>query len=357
MSALATPILYRNITLPYNDDDDTEWSRITALANSERLSEGHVRSINIGAANFTKQAICSNLGLLIRKLPKDTLQRFHHSPLVRLSHGDLKILWKNQKQLKNLVFDLSLNSPSTSDIISEDMGMFVSLKLVCELEIDFAVLSYSDVSNTFSNTNSQHWVFFSFMMSALPNLRSIVLKFIPYSMDEGRLSRCLSRSLTHISLWYTDFEDINAEYLPLDQFPALTFLELRECDLPSVVLKAFAAPALKSFAYHHHCREQGADEETLNAVIDFLNRSRPLQRLIIDCAGCLETAESKLASSITAHASSLEFLLVTCENVFDTMQAENSLPEAIGRCRALKQLGLSFTQNGLLETIEDYVVS
>ena len=205
-SQLVTPVLYRDIVLPY-DEKDKEWTKVELLAKSKGVADGHVRSIDIGFCDYIDQRSCKALRHLVRNLPKDTLRRFHYGPLARPEHEDLQHLWQNQKHLTNLLFDFSLMSPSISDIVSEDMGLLSSLASVCELNLNFGNEApeprYANELCTIT--------------SSMPNLGKIILRLVNTWLKTPITSFSIHfpLTLTQLSLWYVRFNP--DEPWPLDK--------------------------------------------------------------------------------------------------------------------------------------------
>ena len=190
-------MLYRNIFLPY-DEKDKDWTKVELLAKSRGVTDGHVKSIDIGFCDYIEQRPCKALRPLIRNLPKDTLRGFHYGPLARPEHEDLQHLWQNQRLLTNLLFDFSLMSPSISDIVSKDMEILSSLKSVFELNIDFGNEAPEPRSAKELCT----------ITSAMPNLRKIILRIVNTwsKAPINYFSIQIPSTLTQISLWYMRFK-------------------------------------------------------------------------------------------------------------------------------------------------------
>lgn len=345
VSDLATPVLYRNIFLPY-DDTDKEWSKVEALANSKGLRDGHVRSVNIGSCDFTKQSICRPLEKLISKLPHNTLRRFEFGPIARPTHWALQLLWTYQRYLTNLFFDFSLKSPSIFDIIENDLGVIFWLNQVSDLKVNFGHGPPGKGGRAFLNE----------ITSLLPGLRRTSLVFPPCYADSpspvhsktSLLSDGLPRTLTHLSLSHARFE-IAPLNLPLDQFSALTDLEIHECTNVITLLINFTSPALESFSYRHACGEQESDGRAQTAIIEFLKRLKALKRLTIDCIFCLKANfEDQMISALSAGAASLEYLLITSRGYRD----HGFGVQAATKCHNLKQLGFSAGGEGPIQHCE-----
>lgn len=352
MAKLTTPLLYRNIVIPY-DENDKQWKKLQILATSRGLLDGHVRSIDLGSCDYTDQVFCKALHRLIQNVPEDTLRRFQYSPLARPEYEDLKLLWKKQKRLTNLMFDFSLKSPSSSDMVYDKRHDLFSLEYVSEISIDFGE----------GPPQSSDRYFLYILRDTFPDLRKSTLKFPPSNpaepdpgthWTEPLLSRVLPRTLTHLSLYYTHIEA--ADHLPLDDFPALEHLELIECGHLARLLDNYLTPRLRSFVYRDACADAGQDREAANAVIRFLHRTKHLKCLILDCSECFAEPEleTKAAASIMDHAASLECLLVSHE--FDSHVAADEwyIRKAARSCKRLRQLGISIND---INTINDCIVS
>ena len=345
MSQLATPFLYQNLVLPY-DKHDEKWEKLHILANSRGVLDGHVKSIKIGACDYTEQKVCRPLRRLIESLPNDTLQNFWYSPLARPQHEDLKLLWKTQKKLTNLLFDFTLNSPPASDILREDSLELRSLVSISQIIVHFEA----------GTPDPPALDLLKMMNDMFPNLKELGLHFTPESQDvspDGSvlpatlLSRCLSRALTHISLCYVTIEYPSA--VPLEEFTVLKRLELIECDAVGMLLDHYSRPALETFIYRHDCMEQVIDTVASTAVLDFLHRFQQLRHLVIDCHECLTRFESRAASSVMNHAANLESLLINCETAHVEGPYEGSFLEAASKCKRLKQLSISFRVSDIVE--------
>ncbi|KAL8794065.1 MAG: hypothetical protein Q9195_003365 [Heterodermia aff. obscurata] len=277
---------------------------------------------------------------LVEVLPNDTLHIFSYSRLVRLRHEDLKLLWKTQKSLTNLLFDFELDSRLTLDILRED-----SLELR-------SLVSISQISILFGDglPDPPALDFLMMMADMFPNLRELGLECSPKALDSPddgtllpttfQLSRCLPRTLTHTRLVCVEIRHANE--VPLEELTILKHLELVECDAIETLLDNYSRPFLETFTYHHDCKEDPNDTKASTAVLEFLQRFQHLKRLIIDCQDCLTPFESIAASSIMSHAATLEHLLINCEPAHVEGLYEGSLLEAASKCKRLKQLGISF---------------
>ena len=348
MSQLATPFLYRNLVLPY-DKHDENWEKLHVLANSRGILDGHVRAIRIGDCDeYAEDRVCRSLHRLIESLPNDTLQDFWYISLARPQHEDLKLLWKNQKRLTHLRFDFTLDSPTASDILREDSLELRSLVSISQLGIYF--------EDGVPKTPVSH--FLTTMNDMFPNLQKLLLHCTPASLDlslEGSLlpatlpSRCLRRTLRHITLHYVKIE--HASKVLLDEFTVLKHLELLGCGTVGNLLDNYSRPALETFTYRHHCNEQVMDTVASTAVLEFLQRFRHLKRLIVDCPRCLTRFEPTAASSIMNHAASLEHLLINCETNHVKGPYEGSFLEAASKCKRLKQLSISFRESDVTELV------
>lgn len=348
MSQLATPFLYRNLVLPY-DEHDKDWEKLHVVASSRGILDGHVRAISIGDSDdYPEQRVCRSLHRLIESLPNDTLQSFWYSPLARPQHEDLKLLWKTQKTLTNLLFDFSLGPPTASDILGEGSLELRSLVSISQITIYFEA-GLPDPSTL---------DFLKMMNDMFPNLQELMLHFMPrnpdLSLDDSPLaapllSRCLPRTLTHIGLYYVSIKYVGE--VPLDDFTVLKHLELVECGTVGMLLDNYSRPALETFTYRHDCN---VDTVASTAVLKFLQRFQHLKRLIIDCHECLTPFESTAASSIMSHAASLEYLLIDCKTAHVEEPYEGSFLEAASKCKRLEQLSISFR---VLDCIELGAVS
>ena len=344
LSQLATPRLYQYLNLPY-DENDKEWEKLHILANSRGILAGHVRAINIGACDYTEQRACKPLRSLIESLPRHTLRFFQYSPLARPQNEDLKLLWRTQKRLTNLHFDFARNSPPSSDILRENSLELRSLVSVTQIYFHFEAGAPDPPTMDFLKT----------MADIFPNLKRLTLDFTPdisteLTIDEPVLpatvlSRCLPRTLTHISFCYVRINHAGE----LDKLTVLKHLELVKCDSVEMLLDNYSRPALETFIYRHDCIEQTRDTVTSIAVLEFLQRFKQLQRLIIDCHDCLTNLESTAASSITNHAASLKHLLINCETTHIKGSYEGSFLEAASKCKRLKQLSISFCVSDNIE--------
>ena len=310
------------------------------FANSTGVLEGHVRSIEIGSCNYRHQGFCKLLLGLVQKLPRDTLREFIYSSLARPDHQTLNILWENQRQLTNLIFDFTLESPSALDIVRQNGGGLSLLASVSKLDINFGLLPTQ-------SRNSTNRDFLRLTTRVLSGLRRILLKFPPRDGEtlpgtpqpsQPLLSSCLSRALTHISIWYTHFS--SAAQLPLNDFPALEQLELIQNGNITGVLDAFSQPKLKNFIYRHDCLDEGDDQDSAKAIIQFLQRSENLKHLSIDCETCFTEFKTEAALSIAKHASSLEYLLINCYPDSLENEIENSFLKVASICKRLRQLSV-----------------
>lgn len=351
VSQLATPLLYRNLLLPFHARDPN-WTRIEQLATSGGLLDGHVKSIDIGSCDYTAQRFCKKLYNIINNLPEDSLRRFDFGPLARPTYEDLRRLFRSQQRLTNLKLDFSLNSPSISEIISDHqlMSDFKALESLSEVYIDFGA----------DRPEPQARDFVSTLTGLSSNLRKVVLKSFPALsklpdasplLPQALLSKSFPTTLTHISLWYYTLEA--AEDLILNHYPALTDLELIECGGVETLLDNYLNPTLKGFVYRHECTEQGEDRTASKSIIEFIKRLKAPKRLTVDCEPCFVGQETGLASAITAHADDLEYLLLTCHIDNDDLEDILSLPEAVRKCIKLKQLGTFFPTIFLLFVAPD----
>ena len=338
MSQLATPFLYQNVYLP-DDEQDEAWEKLHILANSSGVLDGHVRAIRIGASSYNDQRAGRPLRRLIESLPYDTLQSFWYSSLARPQREDLKLLWKTQKRLTNLLFDFRLNSPLSSDILLEDSLELRSMVSISQISVRLGAGALSPSA----------FEYIEMVINMFPNFRELMLQFtlgyVDDSHDESLLratsfSLCLPRTLTHIRLH--DVSIVSANKIPLDKLTVLKHLELVECSNTETLLNNYSKPALETFTYCHDCRGEADNIVGSTAVLEFLQRFQHLKRLIIDCQECLTRFESTAASSVTSHAASLEYLLINCETAHVEGPYEGSFLEAASKCKRLKQLSISF---------------
>ena len=343
VSQSATPSLYRDLFLPF-DPRDPGWTRLERLANSDGVFDGHVKSINLGSCDYTAQKFCKTLQNVIENLPEDSLRRFDFGPLARPTYEDFRRLFRSQQRLTNLKLDFSLNSPSISEIISDHqlMSDFYALESLSDIYIDFGADRPEPQARDFVYT----------LMKGSSKLRKVVLKALPElsklpdaspDLPQSLLSNSFPTTLTHISLWYYTYE--TTEDLNLNEYPALTDLELIECGGVETLLDNYLNPTLKGFVYRHECAEQGEDRVTSKAIIELIKRMKTPKRLTIDCEFCFVGQETHLASAIAAHADNLEYLLLTCHTDNYGLEDEVSLPEAVSKCTRLKQLGMCFPIN------------
>ena len=339
VSRSATPLLYRNVFLPF-EARDPGWTRLERLASSDGVFAGHVKSINIGSCDYTAQKFCKTLHTVIENLPEGSLRRFDFGPLARPTYEDLKRLFRTQQRLTNLKLDFSLNSPSFCDITSdfELMSDLNDLESLSEIYIDFGADGPEPQARDFV---------FSRLRNGSSKLRKVVLKAIPEifkfldaspGLPQFSLSSSFPTTLTHISLWYYTFE--TTDDLDLNKYPALTDLELIECGGVETLLDNYLSPTLKGFVYRHECEEQGEIRAASRTVIELIKRMKTPKRLTIDCEFCFTGQERPLASAIAAHADSLEYLLLTCHNY--GLENEVLIPEAASKCTRIKQLGTGF---------------
>ena len=349
MSQLSTPFLYEELVLPY-DLYYEEQEKLHILANSRGVLEGHVRAIRISNSDYTEEITCLPLRRLIESLPNDTLHIFWYTPPTRVQHEDLKLLWKTQKRLTNLLFDFELNftldSPPASDIVREDSLELRSLVSISQIRIHFEEGALDPYA----------LVLLSMMTDMFPNLQVLMLHYrlenLNRPLPEGLilprtlLSRCLPRTLTRISFYCVKFEYANE--VPLDGFNVLRHLDLVECDAVGNLLDNFSRPALETFTYRHSCIDQITDTRVSTTVDEFLQRFHHLKRLILDCLECVRPYESTAVSSITSHAASLEYLLVNCDNPY---LHQDSFLEAVSKCKRLKQLSISFSVSDNIELV------
>ena len=318
--------------LPY-DVGDKDWIRASILAKSSGLRDGHIKSIDIGFTDFVEQKFCKPLGQIFRNMPKDTLQRFIWGPLSRPTHEDLQVLWRNHNGLSNLHLDFSLSAPSMADIMAKDLVVLSSLDSISELYVNFGGDHPDPKAGNLLNV----------LVEVLPTLRKMTLKFLRLAstLIEGTSVNTIdlihsNRELTHLSLWYVDFDcdSLAAKY----EFPALESLELIECKRLAKCLDILVFPKLKSFVFVHDC--EIAEEGTSLAILRLLGKIHALRRLIIDCTDCLDDHEAEVGSSISAHADSLESLLITFE-CYGWTSEPRCFPKAVSLCKGLKQLGFS----------------
>lgn len=259
---------------------------------------------------------------------------------MRVQHEDLKLLWKTQKRLTNLIFDFELDPPPASDIVREDSLELRSLPFISSISIYFGEGALDPYG----------LVLLRMMTDMFPNLLVLMLHYAPRDLDlsppEGLmfprtlLSSCLLRTLTHITFHCVKFEYANE--VPLDEFNVLIHLELSDCDAVGSLLDNFSRPALETFIYHHDCIE-ATDTRVSTAVVKFLQRFQYLKRLVLDCHKCVRPYESTAASSITSHAASLEYLLLNCDI--------DSHLEAVSKCKRLKQLSIRFSLSDNIELL------
>ncbi|KAG6995682.1 hypothetical protein G7Y79_00043g079660 [Physcia stellaris] len=353
VSRSATPLLYRNIFLPF-DARDPGWTRLERLADSDGVFDGHVKSVNLGSCDYTAQKFCKTLQNFIENLPDDTLRRFDFSPLARPTHEDIRRLFRSQQRLTNLKLDFSLNSPSISEIVSDHelMSDFYALESLSEVYIDFGT----------DGPEPQARDFVYRLTKRSSTLRKVILKALPelsklpdasILLPQSLLSSSFPSTLTHISLWYYTCE--TTEDLNLNQYPALTDMELIECGGVKKLLDNYLNPTLMGFVYRHECAEQGKDRVTAKAIIEFIKRMKTPKRLTIDCEFCFSGQETHLASTIAAHADKLEYLLLTCHNDNYGLKDEVSFTEAASRCTRLKQLGISLGFGDVMEVCRDLI--
>lgn len=338
ISAIPVSCLYRNIVLPYNDED-TLWTRLKTLAGSKSIQ--YVRTFEIGYSSFSEFVLCKSLDEFIPKLPANALTRFRYNPFAQPTHQGMQHLWKHQTNLTNLQLDFSLMAPSMTDLIKEDAATLRSLRSVSELELYFGFgpsTGMEDISELMA----------SMELSKLK--RVFLLAPAHWGLKNGKdtmirtIKTALPTSLTSISLNYIDLSALN-DFL-LDEYRSLKHLELYACANPCSVLNRFRRPSLTSLTVQL-CEWQ-VDLENITQVHDLLLRFRSLKRLVFSCS--IEVSDQVIidgfADSIANHCEDLQNLII---HFLPEDITGHSLAQIPMRCQQLSGLVMPAGESSLSE--------
>lgn len=342
ISAVSTPHLYRNLILPYHQEDPEWLSRsVESLARNKSLK--YVRTITIGPYNFAEHGFCKAFNKFLPSLQNNSLTRFEYSSLGRLTHAQLKFLWQHQKNLRNMQFDFNLYSPTRPDILNEDAPTLRSLGLISELDIR--------LSSVFKEIAARRLL----EILDLSRLQKLKIRASPDTSGAKRATFSDTfftdhslLTLTHLTLCLIDFDA--QEQLQLGNYSSLTHLSVQWCKNLSIIFARYERPILKSLCFFGNCSVDPLEDD----LVHMLHRFQGLETLAlrVEQIICSATAEC-LRAAIGKHKDTLKYLLINkvnnrAQDSADVLM-DSEFFEMIQKCKHISQLGLSMDVENVVE--------
>ena len=336
-STFATRLLYEKLVLKY-DYDDPGWTKYESLVHSSGLK--YTTSITIGFCDSDRLEYCKLLDKLVPRLPRDSITRFEFGSHGRPTGDMLKLLWASQRNLRNVQLDFNILNPIPSELVLWEASIFQSLKGVTEVSMDFGSTVGPGEARQILD------------LLHLENLEVASFRVLPQNIPaDSRSQTVISRkwdclfqekfpaSLCQLTLTFVRLP--KSSILQLDQYPHLSYLELRACQNADMILSYFKQPRLRRFRY---CQESA--EPDIIPLIVFLDHFSGLEELIIQYHEPLfrEVIDS-FRHAIALHSGSLRSLMVARLETQNSRGEGDCLESLATGCKQLRQLGIELPRS------------
>ena len=353
LSHVATSRLYRNLDLPYVESDP-EWKWLEPLYDNKGLQ--FVRNIDIGYSDVVCEHgmfnICRPLERLLASLRHDSLESLDHGMHGKLNHKQMSSLWRTQKQLKAIHFEIDsgVGSWTMEDLRNEGIREIQSLRLVEEFSVRLGASTnlkeYAELHASM-NLNQLQWATLELDQQSREHNNGMITYWNRH-LDYDCFSRLLPTCLRSITLFMVALP--KDKIVQLQNWVNLTDLRLYDCANVAPMLADLRSHKLTTFI----CRDQrvysvesNASAERLRAISSVLSRSKTLETLAVELHGLKNRDLKTIAfdQSLRCHKESLTSLTICC-SLF------RKFSEAVLDCTKLTEIALWVNRTRVVSTYE-----